>query len=91
MIRAAPPLVASIVALAAPAHRPYDPTDDICDNMKRAFQIAEDDFGVPQLLDPDDPHCAEDENSVVTYLHELERKVRARASTCPRAVVWDAS
>ena len=62
-----------ILHAVAPEKHAYDPSDDPCDNMARAFERAEEEYGVPQLLDPTDPHSAEDENSVVTYLAELEK------------------
>ena len=55
---------------AARAARFAPSDDDPCANFAHAFALAESVFGVPQLLDPDDPECCGDEQSMLTYLSE---------------------
>ncbi|EGB10530.1 hypothetical protein AURANDRAFT_5483, partial [Aureococcus anophagefferens] len=53
------------------AGSPYDPADDARANFRRAFGDAEDKYGLPQMLDPDDASLWEDEISMLTYLASM--------------------
>lgn len=51
------------------AGSPYAPLENNpCANFRRAFTDAEDKYGLPIMLDPDDPKLWEDEISMLTYL-----------------------
>ena len=68
----------AIVHSAAPNEFEYAPSDDPCENFHAAFDAAEEQFGVPQLLDADDPECWDDEQSMITYLGEMMAHVPDR-------------
>ena len=50
----------------------------LADELRAAFDAAEEQFGVPQLLDADDPECWDDEQSMITYLGEMMAHVPDR-------------
>lgn len=74
------------LAICALVHK-YDPTlinydgldkNDIFGNLTKAFQLAEDHMGIPQVIDPKDmvnpdPNLRPDEQCIMTYLSEFPR------------------
>lgn len=50
------------------AGSPYRPSEDAVSNFKTAFADAEDKYGLPQMLDPENERLWEDEISMLTYL-----------------------
>ena len=47
-----------------------DPAHPV-DNMNKAFQVAEEKFGIIRLLDPEDVAKAPEEKSIMTYISYL--------------------
>jgi len=52
----------------------YKPSATTTDNFRAAFTEAKR-YGVPELLDADDDECWKDEQSVVTYLSEMMKRL----------------
>lgn len=60
---------------ANPAAAPYRPTSDTLLNRKKAYRLAEDLFGVPQLLNFQDARVFSYEQVMLTYLVELYNRL----------------
>lgn len=58
-----------------PAGFPYDPTDDPLENVKKAFKYAEEEYGVPCLIDTEDPDFWKDEKGMLTQLATMMGKL----------------
>lgn len=50
-----------------------DPSHPV-ENMNKAFQIAEEKFGIIRLLDPEDVATGPEEKSIMTYVSYLFRQ-----------------
>jgi hypothetical protein len=48
------------------------------ERMEKCFKIAEDELGIPSLLDPELVETAPDELSVMTYLSYFKKLVKFR-------------
>lgn len=51
-----------------PDGSPYAPSDNAVENVKDAFEDAEKKYGVPMLIDPDDPNYWKDEKVMIPQL-----------------------
>ena len=58
-----------------PSGSPYNPSDDPVDNLKRAFKDAAEKYGVPMLIDPDDPEFWKDEKAMIPQLAEFMKRL----------------
>lgn len=54
-----------------PAGSPYEPLDDPVETVKKAFADAEEKYGIPVLIDPEDPEFWQDEQAMLTQLAEM--------------------
>ena len=58
-----------------PSGSPYNPSNDPLDNVKRALKDANEKYGVPILIDPDDPNFWKDEKAMIPQLAELMKRL----------------
>jgi len=58
-----------------PSGSPYNPSDDPVDNLKRAFKDAHEKYGVPMLIDPEDPDFWKDEKAMIPQLAEFMKRL----------------
>lgn len=58
-----------------PGGSPYNPTDDPRENLRRAMSEAREKYGVPELLDPEDPDFWKDEKSMLPQLAEWMKRL----------------
>jgi hypothetical protein len=64
----------------------YEPSEDASDNLRRAFDRAEQTYGAPRLLDASDPDFYREDKAVVAYLAELVKRLPERKVTGREAV-----
>ncbi|KAJ8601276.1 hypothetical protein CTAYLR_007746 [Chrysophaeum taylorii] len=70
-----------------PVAFPYAPGPSATDNFKLAFGEASSRYGVPELLDGDDEDCWKDEQSMVTYLSEMMKRLPEHAEDLSPALM----
>jgi hypothetical protein len=64
----------------------YEPSKGASENLRRAFDHAEQTYGAPRLLDEADPEFWREDKAVVAYLAELVKRLPERKVTGREAV-----